>query len=62
MIISDLKCYKDKRNDLKMAATYVFSLQNNEATEYRKKEEHDEAAEYRKKEEGRRREGNARKG
>jgi len=33
-----------------MAATYVFSLQNNEATEYRKKEE------------GRRREGNARKG
>ena len=54
MIISDLKCYKDKRNDLKMAAIdarpYVFSLQNNEATEYRKKEE------------GRRREGNARKG
>ena len=23
MIISDLKCYKDKRNDLKMAATRV---------------------------------------
>ena len=48
-----------------MAATRVRTSspnQDNEATEYRKKEEHDEAAEYRKKEEGRRREGNAREG